>query len=90
MKKIILSLIVLILFISSCKEKRAFVPEPKYDTGTIVYMKPDSIEAYVKFFSVMVGKDTTYYYGITYADKQGKYHTRIIRDVEIFGIKKGS
>jgi hypothetical protein len=86
MKKLILPIFAMILLFLSCAEERKkFVPNPKYDTGEMIYMKPDSTLAYIKFFSVLVGKDTTYFYGVEYKYNIGKYHRRVLGDKEIFG-----
>lgn len=90
MKKIILTLLTFILLVScNHTEKKKFVPNPKYDVGELIYLKPDSTQAYVKFYSVLVDnkeiKPPTYFYGIEYKDNVGKFHRRIIGDKEIFG-----
>lgn len=89
MKQIILILLV-IFSLSSCKEekKKEFIPNPKYHIGESLYMKPDSTICYVKFYGVIKVKDTTYFYGIEYKDNIGVYYRRILRNEEIFGIKK--
>lgn len=86
MKRLLIAIFASLLLFSSCgEEKKSFVPNPKYDTGEMIYMKPDSTLGYIKFISVLVGEDTAYFYGVEYKDNQGEYHRRIVGDKEIFG-----
>ncbi len=91
MKHIITLLLVAILLVScNHTERKKFVPNPKYDVGELIYLKPDSTLAYVKFYSVIVNDKTnsaTYFYGIEYKDNIGKFHRRIIGDKEIYGLQ---
>ena len=48
MKKIIFLLPLLLLFSCKNEEKKVlFIPNPKYDVGELIYMKPDSSVGYV-------------------------------------------
>jgi len=90
--KYIITLLLSIFLLVSCnhEENKKFVPNPKYDVGELIYLKPDSTLAYVKFYSVLVDNKTnssTYFYGIEYKDNIGKFHRRIIGDKEIYGLQ---
>lgn len=55
-----------ILFLFSCTTHKVknFEPNPTHKICDTVYIKPDSAKGVIKWFSVIVGKDTIYYYGI--------------------------
>jgi hypothetical protein len=70
-----------IFFMCSRPEPSKFEPNPTYKTYDTIYLKPDSAVGVIKWFSVIVGKDTIYYYGVEKKDSQ----KIISSDKEIFG-----
>jgi len=83
MKNILILLTLLFIGCNQSIEKK-ITPNPKYhDT---IYIKPDSSICIVKFFGLIKGKDTTYFYGIE-KDSSGIIIRRVIYEKDIFGMK---
>lgn len=76
----ILAIAIIVLLLVSCKKKESN-PEytRKYQDGTVLYVKPDSLKVVVVYFDTY---DSTY--KVYWRDK-GQYHTEWFRETSFYG-----